>query len=37
VLLAAEDLESIAATLQLLADTRVQQRIAAAEADFAAG
>ncbi|MCA1708583.1 MAG: type II toxin-antitoxin system Phd/YefM family antitoxin [Actinobacteria bacterium] len=37
VLLAAEDLESIEATLELLADTQAQQRIAAAEADFAAG
>ena len=34
--LAAEDLESIEATLELLADTRIQERIAAA-ADFAAG
>jgi prevent-host-death family protein len=37
VLLAAEDLESIEATLELLADTRAQERIAAAEADVAAG
>ena len=37
VLLAAEDLESIEATLELLADTRAQERIASAEADFAAG
>ena len=37
VLLAAEDLESIEATLELLADTRAHERIAAAEADFAAG
>lgn len=37
VLLAAEDLESIEATLELLADTRAQARIAAAEADVAAG
>lgn len=37
VLLAAEDLECIEATLELLADTRAQERIAAAEADFAAG
>ncbi len=37
VLLAAEDLESLEATLELLADTRAQERIAAAEADFAAG
>lgn len=36
VLLAAEDLESIEATLELLADSRAQERIAAAEADFAA-
>jgi antitoxin YefM len=36
VLLAAEDLESIEATLELLADARAQERIAAAEADFAA-
>ena len=35
VLLAAEDLESLEATLELLADTRAQERIAAAEADFA--
>ncbi len=37
VLLAAEDLESIEATLELLADTRAQERIATAEADIAAG
>ncbi|MBV8996218.1 MAG: type II toxin-antitoxin system Phd/YefM family antitoxin [Pseudonocardiales bacterium] len=37
VLLAAEDLESIEATLELLADARAQERIAAAEADIAAG
>jgi len=37
VLLAAEDLESIEATLELLADTQAQERIAAGEADFAAG
>jgi prevent-host-death family protein len=37
VLLAAEDLESLEATLELLADTRAQARIAAAEADFATG
>jgi prevent-host-death family protein len=37
VLLAAEDLESLEATLELLADTRAQERIAAAEADFATG
>ena len=37
VLLAAEDFKSIEATLELLADTRAQERVAAAEADFAAG
>ena len=37
VLLAAEDLESLEATLELLADTQAQERIAAAEADFATG
>jgi prevent-host-death family protein len=37
VLLAAEDLESIEATLELLADARAQGRIATAEADVAAG
>jgi antitoxin YefM len=37
VLLAAEDLESIEATLELLADIPAQERIAAGEADFAAG
>lgn len=37
VLLAAEDLESLEATLELLADTRAQERIAAVEADFATG
>jgi antitoxin YefM len=37
VLLAAEDLESIEATLELLADTPALERIADAEADFAAG
>ena len=37
VLLAAEDLESLEATLKLLADTRAQERIAAAEAGFATG
>ncbi|MGH3984029.1 MAG: type II toxin-antitoxin system Phd/YefM family antitoxin [Pseudonocardiaceae bacterium] len=37
VLLAAEDLESIEATLELLADTQAQQHIAAGEADFARG
>jgi prevent-host-death family protein len=37
VLLAAEDLESLEATLELLADTRAQARIAAAEADSATG
>ena len=36
VLLAAEDLESIEATLELLADIRARERIATAEADFAA-
>ncbi len=37
VLLAAADLESLEATLELLADTPAQERIAAGEADFAAG
>jgi antitoxin YefM len=37
VLLAAEDLESIEATLELLADTQAQERIAASEADFDRG
>ncbi|MGH3477007.1 MAG: type II toxin-antitoxin system Phd/YefM family antitoxin [Pseudonocardiaceae bacterium] len=37
VLLAAEDLESIEATLELLADTEAQERIAAGEADFDRG
>ena len=37
VLLAAEDLESIEATLELLADTQAQQRIADGEADFVRG
>ena len=37
VLLAADDLESLEATLELLADTRAQERIAAAEADITAG
>ncbi|MGQ0719612.1 MAG: type II toxin-antitoxin system Phd/YefM family antitoxin [Pseudonocardiales bacterium] len=37
VLLAAEDLESIEATLELLADTQAQERIADGEADFARG
>lgn len=37
VLLAAEDLESIEATLELLADLQAQERIAAGEADFARG
>jgi antitoxin YefM len=37
VLLAAEDLKSLEATLELLTDTRAQERIAAGEADFAAG
>lgn len=36
-LLAAEDLESIEATLELLADPQAQQRIAAGEADFDRG
>ena len=37
VLLAAEDLESIEATLELLADTQAQERIRRSEADFALG
>ena len=37
VLLAAEDLESIEATLELLADTQAQQGIADGEADFVRG
>ncbi|MGH3632589.1 MAG: type II toxin-antitoxin system Phd/YefM family antitoxin [Mycobacterium sp.] len=37
VLLAAEDRESVEATLELLADTQAQQRIVAAEADLVAG
>jgi len=37
VLLAAADLESLEATLELLVDTPAQQRIAAGEADFARG
>jgi antitoxin YefM len=37
VLLAAEDLESIEATLELLADPDAQDRLRAAEADVAAG
>ncbi len=37
VLLAAEDLESIEATLELLADTQAQERIRRSEADFARG
>lgn len=37
VLLAAADLESIEATLDLLVDTRAQERIAAGEADFTRG
>jgi antitoxin YefM len=37
VLLAAEDLESIEATLELLADTQAQERITAGEADLARG
>ncbi len=37
VLLAAEDLESIEATLELLSDAEAQRRIESAEADVAAG
>lgn len=37
VLVAAEDLESIEATLELLADPDAQNRLRAAEADIAAG
>jgi antitoxin YefM len=37
VLLAAGDLESIEATLELLADTQAQERIVAGEADLARG
>jgi prevent-host-death family protein len=37
VLLAAEDLESIEATLELLADIQAQERIAASETDFDRG
>ncbi|HLI53901.1 MAG TPA: type II toxin-antitoxin system Phd/YefM family antitoxin [Acidimicrobiales bacterium] len=37
VLVAAEDLESIEATLELLADPEAQDRLRAAEADVAAG
>jgi prevent-host-death family protein len=37
VLLAAEDLESIEATLELLADTQAQERIRRSEADFTSG
>ena len=37
VLLAAEDLESIEATLDLLADPEAQDRLRAADADIAAG
>lgn len=37
VLLAAEDLESIEATLELLADPDAQDRLRAADADIAAG
>jgi prevent-host-death family protein len=37
VLLAAEDLESIEATLELLADAQAQERIVAGEADLARG
>ncbi|MBV9142952.1 MAG: hypothetical protein JO115_18905 [Pseudonocardiales bacterium] len=35
--LAAEDLESIETTLELLANTRAQERIRRSEADFTAG
>ncbi len=37
VLMSAEDLESIEATLELLSDPQAMARIAAAEADIAAG
>ncbi|MGH3849187.1 MAG: type II toxin-antitoxin system Phd/YefM family antitoxin [Pseudonocardiaceae bacterium] len=37
VLLAAEDLESLEATLELLTDTRAQERLHRSEADFARG
>lgn len=37
VLLAAEDLESIEATLELLAETQAQERIRCSEADFVTG
>jgi len=37
VLVAAEDLESIEATLELLADSATQERLRAADADIAAG
>jgi len=37
VLLAAEDLESIEATLELLADPAAQERIAQSQAEFARG
>jgi antitoxin YefM len=37
VLLAAEDLEAIEATLELLTDTQAQERIRRSEVDFAAG
>ncbi|MGQ0775662.1 MAG: type II toxin-antitoxin system Phd/YefM family antitoxin [Pseudonocardiales bacterium] len=37
VLLAAEDLESIEATLELLADPQAQERIRRSEAEFARG
>jgi antitoxin YefM len=37
VLVAAEDLESIEATLELLADAQAQERIRRSEADFARG
>ncbi len=37
VLIAAEDLESIEATVELLADTQAQERIRRAEAEFTRG
>lgn len=37
VLVAAEDLESMEATLELLADTQAQERIRRSEAEFARG
>jgi prevent-host-death family protein len=37
VLVAAEDLEAIEATLELLTDTQAQERIRRSEADFARG